>query len=64
MMSIFVLLTVVKKPVDEKVEITTQRVAEEKLKQAEGNYCLITLMFYIRASSSYCYLANMHMLVW
>lgn len=59
MMSIFVLLTVVKKPVDEKVEITTQRVAEEKLKRAEGNYCLITLMLPLCES----YLANTRVLV-
>lgn len=45
MINIYESLTVVKKPVEEKVEITTQRVAEEKVKQAEGNYCLNVILF-------------------
>lgn len=49
-------------PVDEKVEITTQKVAEEKVKQSEGNYCLVTLMSSLRESRGSHYLADLHML--
>lgn len=55
------LLAVVKKPVDEKVAVTTQRIAEEKVKKAEGKYCLVIFVSSFCKSCGFCYSADLHM---